>query len=210
VRVSRLAPLFLCAACLTPAEPTFAQWSIETESNIFYTDDVSLFSASRRLALMEDPTQPVVDVTNQGSDMVVEPSAEVKRIFSSALGRTELSIKAQGFAFVTKSIYNHATFRFELEQDLTRALLLRLNYYYAPDLFLWPATFSVRPASWPTNGSARTSTARIWRAALRKTSRCGCSPATGAAPTTRRSRTETPRSGPSARTWSGPPPGGWT
>lgn len=134
--VPRLALLFLCAACLAPAEPAVAQWSLETESNLFYTDDVSLFSASRRLALMEDPTQPVVDVTNQGSDMVVEPSAEVKRIFSSALGRTELSVKAQGFVFATKSIYNHATFRFEIEQDLTRSWMLRVNYYYAPDLFL--------------------------------------------------------------------------
>ncbi|MDE3225109.1 MAG: hypothetical protein KGN30_06815, partial [Nitrospirota bacterium] len=134
--VSRLALLFLCAAWWAPAEPAVAQWSLETESNLFYTDDVSLFSASRRLALMEDPTQPVVDVTNQGSDTVVEPSAEVKRIFSSALGRTELSVKAQGFVFATKSIYNHATFRFEIEQDLTRSLLLRVNYYYAPDLFL--------------------------------------------------------------------------
>lgn len=85
---------------------------------------------------MEDPTQPVVDVTNQGSDMVVEPSAEVKRIFSLARGRTESSVKAQGFVFATKAIYNHATFRFEIEQDLTRFLMLRVNYYYAPDLLL--------------------------------------------------------------------------
>lgn len=128
--------LCFCAAFFALADPAGAQWSLDTEANLFYTDDVSLFSASRRLALMEDPTQPVVDVTGQGSDMVVEPQAELKRTFSSAFGRTELSVKAQGFIFATNPLYNHGTFRFEIEQDLTRSLMLRVNYYFAPDLFL--------------------------------------------------------------------------
>lgn len=133
---SRRALLFFCAAFFASADQAGAQWSLDTEANLFYTDDVSLFSASRRLALMEDPTQPAVDVTGQGSDMVVEPQAELKRAFSSAFGRTELSVKAQGFVFATNPLYNHGTFRFEIEQDLTRSLMLRVNYYYAPDLFL--------------------------------------------------------------------------
>lgn len=127
--------LFVLGAALSPAS-AWAQWTLDAETNLFYTDDVSLFSASRRLALMEDPTQPVVDVTQQGSDMVAEPAAEVKRIFTTALGRTELSLKGQGFIFATKSIYNHASFRAEIEQDLTKSLMLRLNYYLAPNLFL--------------------------------------------------------------------------
>jgi hypothetical protein len=133
---SRRALLFFWAAFFASADQAGAQWVLDTEANLFYTDDVSLFSASRRLALMEDPTQPAVDVTGQGSDMVVEPQAELKRAFSSAFGRTELSVKAQGFVFATNPIYNHGTFRFEIEQDLTRSLMLRVNYYYAPDLFL--------------------------------------------------------------------------
>jgi hypothetical protein len=133
---SRRALLFFCAAFFASAGQAGAQWALDTEANLFYTDDVSLFSASRRLALMEDPTQPAVDVTGQGSDMVVEPQAELKRTFSSSFGRTELSVKAQGFVFATNPIYNHGTFRFEIEQDLARSLMLRVNYYYAPDLFL--------------------------------------------------------------------------
>ena len=133
---SRRALLVFCATFFASADQAGAQWALDTEANLFYTDDVSLFSASRRLALMEDPTQPAVDVTGQGSDMVVEPQAELKRAFSSAFGRTELSVKAQGFVFATNPIYNHGTFRFEIEQDLTRSLMLRVNYYYAPDLFL--------------------------------------------------------------------------
>lgn len=133
---SRRALLFFCAAFFALADQAGAQWSLDTEANLFYTDDVALFSASRRLALMEDPTQPAVDVTGQGPDMVVEPVAELKRAFSSAFGRTELSVKTQGFVFATNPIYNHATVRFEIEQDLTRSLMLRVNYYYAPDLFL--------------------------------------------------------------------------
>ena len=128
--------LFLAVLFLAQAEPALAQWTLEAETNLFYTDDVSLFSASRRLALMEDPTQPVVDVTRQGSDMVTEPAAEVKRTFTTSLGRTELSIKGQGFIFATKTAYTHATFRAEIEQDLTKSLMLRLNYYLAPNLFL--------------------------------------------------------------------------
>lgn len=126
----------LVALVLMPAGPVSAQWALEAETNLFYTDDVSLFSASRRLALMEDPTQPVVDVTRQGTDMVAEPAAELTRTFTTSLGRTGLSVKGQGFLFATHSIYNHGTYRFEIEQDLGRRLMLRLNYYLAPNLFL--------------------------------------------------------------------------
>lgn len=128
--------LLACAVWFALTETAGAQWSLDTEVGLFHTDDVALFSASRRLALMEDPTQPVVDVTGQGSDMVAEPQAELKRTVASSFGRTEFSVKAQGFIFASRSLYNHATFRFEIEQDLTHSLMLRVNYYYAPDLFL--------------------------------------------------------------------------
>ncbi|MEW6543952.1 MAG: hypothetical protein AB1411_10125 [Nitrospirota bacterium] len=121
---------------MATAVPAPAQWALEAESNLFYASDVSLFSASRRLALMEDPTQPVVDVTGQGSDMVFEPAAELKRAFTSGGGKTELSAKGQGFVFAQNPVFNHGTLRVELEQDLPWSSLLRLDYYYAPHLFL--------------------------------------------------------------------------
>ena len=60
-----------------------AQWSGEIRNNLFYTDDVGLFSATRRLSLQNDPTQPVVDRTGQGGDMVYEPSVDIRRTFES-------------------------------------------------------------------------------------------------------------------------------
>ena len=38
-----------------------AEWTIQGESHMYYTDDVALFSASRRLTRNQDPTQPAID-----------------------------------------------------------------------------------------------------------------------------------------------------
>lgn len=136
LRASRLLLLWPFLWLFTLDDPASAQWTLEAESNFFYTSDAALFSASRRLALMEDPTQPVVDVTGLGSDMVFEPAAEVKRAFSTGLGRTELSVKGQGFVYAINPGFNHGTYRLELEQDLWPKSLLRVDYYYAPNLLL--------------------------------------------------------------------------
>ena len=93
-----LAGVFLQSALVS------AQWSGEIQNNFFYTDDVGLFSATRRLSLQNDPTQPVVDRTGQGSDMVYEPSVDVRRAFESRWGRTELSAQAQGFIFAENPV----------------------------------------------------------------------------------------------------------
>jgi hypothetical protein len=106
------------------------------EGNLFYTNDVSLFSASRRLSLREDPTQPVVDRTRQGEDMVVEPVVEVRRLSASRWGATEISFKTQGYVYAQNPLFNHGTYRLRLAQDLSPSTLLRLHYYYAPNLFL--------------------------------------------------------------------------
>jgi len=55
-----------------------AGWSAEVENNVYYTDDVALFSVTRRLSLQDDPTQPVVDRPQQGGDFVYEPRAELE------------------------------------------------------------------------------------------------------------------------------------
>lgn len=60
-----------------------AQCSGEIQSSLFYTDDVGLFSAARRLSLQNDPTQPVVVRTGQGNDMAYEPSVNIRRTFES-------------------------------------------------------------------------------------------------------------------------------
>lgn len=58
--------------CLSPLTVSAEDgWSFEGQSTLFYTDDVGLFSATRRLSRDGDPTQPAIDshLTNKGSDM---------------------------------------------------------------------------------------------------------------------------------------------
>ena len=63
-------------------------WSLEGQGILFYTDDVGLFSATRRLSRDGDPTQPAIDskLTDKGPDMVFEPMAN---IWTSTLSRDE-------------------------------------------------------------------------------------------------------------------------
>lgn len=113
-----------------------AQWSSEIQSNLFYTVDVGPFSASRRLSLQNDPTQPVVDQTGQGSDVVYEPSVDLGRTFESRWGRTELSAQAQGFIFAETPVFNHESYHLRLTQDLSPETAMRLYYFYGPNMFL--------------------------------------------------------------------------
>jgi len=130
--------VILAAAVLAVCDGARAEWAGTVEGNLFYTNDVSLFSASRRLSLREDPTQPVVDRTRQGEDMVMEPVVEVRRVSTSRLGATEISFKTQGYVYAQNPLFNHGTYRLRLTQDLSPSMLLRLHYYYAPNLFLGP------------------------------------------------------------------------
>jgi len=56
-------------------QPCDAEWEFNGQSNIFYTNDVALFSATRRLTRHQDPTQPVLDgaLAKQGDDVIYEP-----------------------------------------------------------------------------------------------------------------------------------------
>ena len=75
---------------------TSAGWSANPEGTMHYTDDVALFSATRRLDLHGDPTQPALDssLIGKGSDMVSEPDLNVMRPVTSRWGRTEISARA--------------------------------------------------------------------------------------------------------------------
>ncbi len=83
---------------LAAASSAMAEWSVTAGGNLFYTDDVALFSATRRLNLHGDPTQPALDtsLTEKGSDMVFEPDLLVSKSFTSSWGRTALSVKGPG------------------------------------------------------------------------------------------------------------------
>lgn len=118
------------------SSPAWAQWKFEGETIVFYTDDVSIFSASQRLSMQEDPTQPVIDVTDQGDDVVFEPAFAISRSYQPSWGHLELSVKAQGFVFATHSKFTHGTYGAQVIQSLFEDTLLRLRYHYGPSLFL--------------------------------------------------------------------------
>ena len=101
--------------------PALADWAVKGEGNIFYTDDVSIFSASQRLSLQEDPTQPVIDITDQGDDVVFEPVISIGRSFQPSWGPVELVFKAQGFVFAKNSEFNHGTYGLHITQAAWRA-----------------------------------------------------------------------------------------
>src|SRR6267142_6544124 len=97
--------------------------SLEGRGTFFYTDDVGLFPATRRLSRDGDPTQPAIDskLTDQGSDMVFEPLLTVTRSLTNGLGRLDLNVQGQGFVFTENPEFNHGTLRLKATQALSSA-----------------------------------------------------------------------------------------
>ena len=71
-------------------------------------------------------------------DVIWEPAAEVIRSGSTGLGRNELSLKAHGFIYTDKPIFNHGDFRIQDRQWLNSDTSMLLRYRYVPNLFLGP------------------------------------------------------------------------
>ena len=114
-----------------------AEWSAVAESKVSYTDNVTNFSASRRLKFSEDPSQPT-GVPAKLSDVIWDPSFEVIRSSSSTLGPNELSVKAQGIIFTHNPIFNHGDYRLQFKQALSPDTSLLLRYRNVPNQFLGP------------------------------------------------------------------------
>ncbi|WP_455243932.1 hypothetical protein, partial [Petrachloros mirabilis] len=139
----------------------FAEVTVNGRAILFYTDDVGIFSATRRLSRDGDPTQPALDtrLTEKGSDVVFEPMMTVGKTFSNSLGTTELSLRGQGFVFADQTKYSHGTIRLQVLHGLSDATRVRLRYYYAPNLFLGDNE-DRRPGSQGLTGESVTS--HIW------------------------------------------------
>ncbi|BFU96538.1 MAG: conserved exported protein of unknown function [Nitrospira sp.] len=118
--------------------PAMAETHFEGRALLFYTDDVGIFSATRRLTRDEDPTQPALDsiLTNQGSDVVFEPDAIARTSVDNRWGTTHLSIRGQGFIYADNPRFNHGTLKVQAVQAFSSDTRLLLRYYYAPNLFL--------------------------------------------------------------------------
>ena len=90
-------PLLVLSLLATIPPPCMAEWELDLRSNMFYTDDVALFSATRRLSRNQDPTQPALDSTlaDQGNGFVFEPMATVTTTFDLLGRNTELHLRGQ-------------------------------------------------------------------------------------------------------------------
>lgn len=120
------------------ASPSLAEWQFSGEGTFYYTDDAALFSATRRLARHQDPTQPVIDskLANQGNDVVFEPVAQIVKSFSLMGRHTQLAVRGQGFVFTDNTQFNHGSLGIQANHDLTPSTSLILRYFFGPDLFL--------------------------------------------------------------------------
>lgn len=132
----------LMAFCLIISNVVQAKWSAGGDLSSYYTDDVALFSVTRRLSLEQDPTQPVVDEPEQGSDFIYEPSAYISWDTENNLGEFEISADAGGYIFQNHSAYSHAFFQLAVEQELTEETKLKLFYDFVPELFIGKKSLS--------------------------------------------------------------------
>ena len=105
-------------SCLITSTTVQAKWSAGSDFSAYYTDDVGLFSVTRRLSLEEDPTQPIVDEPDQGSDFVYEPNVYVSWDTENKLGEFLVSLDAGGYIFQNHSDYTHGFLQFAIEQEL--------------------------------------------------------------------------------------------
>lgn len=129
--------LFLFASSLLLIQPcAFAAWKAIVGANSFYTTDVSIFSASQRLSLSEDPTSPIIDKTGQGSSFVFEPSVLLANDFHNAFGKLEIKFNAKGYVFTNHSEFNHPTFGTNILQTLSSSTSIGLRYHFGPNQFL--------------------------------------------------------------------------
>lgn len=158
----------LCSAVLGAAHAAAADkegWSAIAEQKVLYTDNVFQFSSARRLALAEDPSQPTNVQVDKPSDVVWEPSVDVRRTSSNRLGNLEISAKAHGFIFTDRSAFNHGNYRIQIKQALSPETSVLFRYRYVPNLFLGP-NFERRTGTQSVQEERVTS--HIWRAQLER------------------------------------------
>ena len=130
--------LLIGISVMADISPALAEWSATADGYWYYTDDVALFSATRRSNIDGDPSQPVLDVsrTGSGSDMVFEPGFLISNAITTGLGRTVFSVKPQGFVYAVNPEWSQASVAAEALHSFTPNTALRLRYFTAPDQLL--------------------------------------------------------------------------
>lgn len=140
-------------------------WSAIAEQRVLYTDNAFQLSSVRRLALAEDPSQPTAVQVRKPSDVVWEPSVDVRRMSSNRLGKVEISAKAHGFIFTDHASLNHGNYRIQIRQALSPGTSVLLRYRHIPNLFLGP-NFERRTGTRSIQDERVTS--HIWRVQLER------------------------------------------
>jgi hypothetical protein len=141
--------------------PAEAEWSAIARQHVSYTTDAFQFSSARRLYLSEDPSLPTVVPLGEPEDVIWEPAVEVIRTGPTRLGPNELSVKAHGFIYTDKPIFNHGDFHIQDRQWLNPHTSILLRYRYVPNLFLGP-NFERRTGS--RSAQEERVTSQTWRA----------------------------------------------
>ena len=120
------------------ARPVHAEVGVNGSATLFWTDDIGIFSATRRLSRDGDPTQPALDtrLTDKGSSMVFEPQLTVSDSFTNGLGILHVDLMGQGFIFSEDARFNQGMFRIQAVQSFSPQTRLRLRYSFVPDQFL--------------------------------------------------------------------------
>lgn len=113
-----------------------ADWSANFDNSAYYTDDVALFSVTRRLSLKDDPTQPVVDRPSQSGDFVYDPSATLEWTGKNTLGNLLVAVDAGGYVFADQTEFSHGLYELRLAQTFADDTKISLHYNFVPDLFL--------------------------------------------------------------------------
>lgn len=119
-----------------------AEWHGGGDFSVYYTDDVGLFSVTRKLSLEEDPTQPIVDEPGQGADAVYDPNVYIKWLTQNELGEFELAFDAGGYIFQNHSVYSHGFFQLTLAQELSADTRIKLLYDFVPSLYIGKKSLS--------------------------------------------------------------------
>jgi hypothetical protein len=145
-----------------------AELKVDGQAILFYTDDVAIFSATRRLSRDGDPTQPAIDtrLTNQGDDVVFEPQLDASNSFKNRWGTTTVDVRGQGFLYADNPRFNHGTIRLQAVHAFSPETRMRFRYYYAPNQFLGD---NEERHSGTRQLAAEELTSHIWAARIERT-----------------------------------------
>ncbi len=114
------------------ARPVHAEVGVNGSATLFWTDDIGIFSATRRLSRDGDPTQPALDtrLADKGASVVVEPQLTVSNSFVNSLGILQVDLLDRDSSFrrmlaSTKESFAYKRFkRFHLRRGCDCAIAL--------------------------------------------------------------------------------------